>query len=264
MKLRLLLIVFALVMVAAACAPPPELRNEGYLQDTSLIDGEPCGPPCWRGIIPGETPWSEARSILEDDPTLSDIEIRNEDETGEIAMTFRRVDGIPCCLLYTENGEEVDQMLFQLAPATTLGQVVEIYGEPEYLSLSEVSDDQAAAALYYPDILSIVYAFVAGKNTGTISADSEIFAVLYVRQGDMDLVVENSSLYIWDGYGSYQDYAGRDFDITPIPTTEGTATDEAEQTDAETGETTPEPEGDEGETGDDDETTPESTATDES
>lgn len=257
MKLRLLFIVFALVMVAAACAPPPELRNEGYLQDTSLIDGEPCGPPCWRGIIPGETSWSEARSILEDDPTLSDVEIRDEEETGEIALTFRRVDGVPCCLLYTENGELVDQMLFQLAPQMTLAQIVEEYGEPAYLSLSEVSDDQAAAALYYPDILSIVYAFVAGKNTGTISADSEIFAVLYVRQNDMDLVVENSSLYIWDGYASYQDYAGRDFDITPIPTVEGTPTDETGQTDAETGDATAEPDGEA-------ESTPEATATNES
>lgn len=238
MKLRLLFIVFALVLVAAACAPPPELRNPGYLQDTSLIDAEPCGAPCWRGIIPGETTWSEARSIIEDDPTLSNIEIRNEEETGEIAATFQRVDGIACCLLYTENGEGVDQMLFQLAPDITLGQIVEVHGEPEYLSLSEVSEDQAAAALYYPEIRSIIYAFVAGKETGTISADSEIFAVLYVRQSDMDLVVENSSLYLWDGYGSYQDYAGRDFDITPIPTIEGTATgdDEADNGEAETAE----------------------------
>lgn len=261
MKLRLLFIVFALVMVAAACAPPPELRNEGYLQDTSLIDGEPCGPPCWRGIIPGETSWSEARSILEDDPTLSDVEVRDEDESSEIALTFRRVDGVPCCLLYTENGEQVDQMLFQLAPEMTLDDIVEVYGEPAYLSLSEVSDDQAAAALYYPDILSIVYAFVAGKNTGTISAESEIFAVLYVRQSDMDLVVENSSLYIWDGYASFQDYAGRDYDITPIPTTEGTPTDE---TDAETGDATAEPDDEAGETDSEEETTPEATATDES
>jgi len=232
MKLRHLLIVIALAFIAASCSPPPELRNPAYLNDTSLISGEPCAAPCWRGITPGETSWSDARSILEDDSTITDIQIQNEEETGEIAATFQRLDGIPCCLIYTEDGEQVDQMLFQLAPEITLGEVIETHGEPEFLSLSEVSADQAAAALYYPDIFTVVYAFLSGAETGALGESSEIFAMLYVRPVDMELVLQNSSLYNWTGYGTYQSYAERGFDITPVPTVEGgspTPEDEADE-----------------------------------
>jgi hypothetical protein len=34
------------------------------LVDRSLITGEPCGPPCWQGIIPGETTEEEVMTIL--------------------------------------------------------------------------------------------------------------------------------------------------------------------------------------------------------
>lgn len=220
MKLRLVVLACLLVVVVTACAPPPELRNDAYLRDTSLIDGEPCGAPCWRGITPGETSWRAARTILEDDPTLADINIRTEENTSEVAATFRRVDGEPCCLIYSETGEQVDQLLLQLAPVMRLRQVIETHGEPEYLSLSEVSDDQAAAALYYPELRAIVYAFVAGAAQGTINPDSEIFALLYVRQSDVDLVIRNSALYRWAGYAAYSEYAGRAPDITPAPTTD--------------------------------------------
>lgn len=245
MKLRLMLIACAMIAAISACAPPPELRNEAYLKDTSLIDGEPCSAPCWRGITPGETTWRDARTILEDDPTLADIKIESQEESEEVAATFQRVDGIPCCLLYSENGKMVDQMLFQLAPDIKLSQVLETHGDPEYLSLSEVSGDQAAVALYYPELQAIVYAFVAGKEQGALSPDSEIFAMLYVREEDVDLVIENSSLYAWEGYGTYLEYEGRTLVTTPVPTTDpAVATEEipdSTETPEEAPEGTPEP-----------------------
>src|SRR5690606_32282156 len=59
MKHRLILPgVIALVLLFAACAPPPPLRDDTLLQDTSLItENTECAPPCWRGITPGVTAW---------------------------------------------------------------------------------------------------------------------------------------------------------------------------------------------------------------
>jgi hypothetical protein len=232
MKLRYLLPVALLLVVVltAACAAPPPLRNQAFLNDTSLIDGEPCGPPCFRGITPGETAWSEAMTILEDDPNITDIQVEADEETNEVAASFQRPEGVTCCLAYSENGSIVDQMLLQLAPDMTVGDVIGVHGEPAYLTGVEVSSDQASAALYYPDMQTIVYAFVEGVQ-GQLTAASEVFAVLYVRQSDMDRVIQNSELYRWDGYQGLSDYLNRPVDITPVPTgvgADGAATPEAE------------------------------------
>src|SRR5690606_35143298 len=121
MKLRVLLVLLVAMVVVAACAAPPELRNPSFLKDSSLVDNEPCEAPCWRGITPGVTTCRDALATLEDDPTLSDIKTETNEETGEIAATFQRSEGAPCCLVYTSDGDHVDQMLLQLAPDNTLG-----------------------------------------------------------------------------------------------------------------------------------------------
>lgn len=218
MKLRVLLVLLVVVVAATACAAPPELRNPSFLNDSSLVDNTPCEAPCWRGITPGVTDWGDALTILEDDGTLADLKVEANEETGEIAATFQRRDGVPCCLVYSRDGDLVDQMLLQLAPNNTLGEVIGNLGEPTYFSGTEVSPEQAAAALFYPEHKLVVYAFVAGIASGEISASSEVFAALYLSENDMQQVVETSNLYDWLGYDSYAAYTARDYDVTPIPT----------------------------------------------
>lgn len=242
MKLRVLLVLLVVVVVAAACAAPPELRNPSFLNDSSLVDNTPCEAPCWRGITPGVTVWSDALTILEDDATLADVKVETNDETGERAATFQRRDGVPCCLVYTRNGDVVDQMLLQLAPDNTVAEVIGNLGEPTYFSGTEVSPEQAAAALFYPERQLVVYAFVAGVAEGEISPTSEVFAALYLSEADMQTVLNESNLHDWLGYDSYAAYNEREFDVTPIPTVEGAATtDGAEATPEDEGEATTEP-----------------------
>lgn len=221
MKLRISFVLLVVVIVAAACASPPELRNPQFLIDDSLVDNEPCGAPCWNGITPGVTEWGDALTILEDTEGIVDVKTETNDETGEIAATFQREGGVPCCLVYSRNGEIVDQMLLQLAPNNTLAEVIENLGEPVYFSGTEVSPEQAAAALFYPDRSLVIYAFVAGAESGTISETSEIFAALYLSEEDMQQVIETSQLHAWLGYDSFKAYVERPFNVTPIPTREG-------------------------------------------
>lgn len=234
MRLRPILLAVSgclLTLLISACAPAIELRNPAYLQDTSLIDDTPCGAPCWRDIIPGETSWTSALAKVQDDPTLQDVREEVSDETTELAASFQGRDGIPCCLIYSRDGDTVDQILLQLAPVLQLGQVIEKYGDPEYVTGSSVSADQGAIALYYPANQMVVYAFVAGQETGQLSATSEVFAVLYVRESDMTEVIRGGNFHLWDGYQPASAYINETFDITGVPTVEGGATDEAAATD---------------------------------
>ena len=52
---------------------PPQrtLIDDRFLEDTSLITGKPCAPPCWQSIVPGETSLAEALEIVSALKTMS-------------------------------------------------------------------------------------------------------------------------------------------------------------------------------------------------
>ncbi len=230
MKFRLLLPgLLALVFITAACLPPPNLRNEKFLSDNSLITDEPCAAPCWRGITPGETSWSAALTILEDDATLKDPEVQTAEEGTAVGAQWAGVDGDACCQMISEDGKTVSVVLLQLAPNNTLGDLIEARGEPVYAIGTPVTDDQAIVSLFYPEDSLIVIAFAAGAASGTLSESSEIVGSYYLTPDRMDLIIKTSSLYAWDGYQPFSAYAADaedgNFAVTPsvtlTPTTEG-------------------------------------------
>lgn len=211
-----------LVIVVAACAPPPELRNNKYLHDKSIITGDPCEAPCWRGIIPGETSWSDAIKIIEEDTRLTGLQTQDStaaENPNAKAGDWQEVDGDPsCCQLFSEDGQTVDQIGLQLAPQSTVGELIEAHGNPAYLTGNAVSSDQAVMYLIYLDPPMMVLAFVAGAETGALVETSEIIAVLYTTSDRMQQIVETTSLYGWEGYRSFQAYLSGTPVVTAIPT----------------------------------------------
>lgn len=223
MKLRLILPgLLVLVFLLSACVPIPNLRNEKFLKDDSLISGEPCDAPCWRGITPGETTWSEALVIIEDAPDLDNPESQTAQDGPQKGAQWKPVDGEACCQMFSEDGETVSLILLQLAPDKTLGQVIEARGEPTYAIGTPGSDDQAIVSLFYPDSALIVVAFVAGAATGELSESSEVIGAYYLTPDRMDLILKTSSLYGWKGYQPFSAYAAEaenaDYAITPSVT----------------------------------------------
>ncbi len=218
MNRRLLIPAIAvLAFLVAACAPTPELRNENLLPDSSFLDGEPCGAPCWRGITPGETTWDDALTIIEDSEELVDLEVRASEETDVIGAIWSPVDGDSCCQMYSEDGEVVDIIILQTTPDDTMGEVVEQFGDPTYLIGETLNDDQGVFTLFYPDDLMLIYAFVAGE-AGEISATSEVIGFAYFSESRMELLTLTNDLHEWEGYQGYAEYMDTDFDVTPSVT----------------------------------------------
>ncbi|MBZ0275387.1 MAG: hypothetical protein K8I60_04550 [Anaerolineae bacterium] len=218
-----------LVFLVAACAPAPEMRNAKFLHDDSLITNDPCTAPCWRGIIPGETQWSDALNILEDAADLEDPEVRTDDASGTVVALWKQRDGDACCQILSQDGKTVSVIFLQLAPDMNLGQLIEAQGEPAYAVGTPVSDDQAVVYLLYPEKLMMVFAFAAGAEKGALSETSEIVGVWYLTQDDMDLAVKTNYLHAWEGYSSFATYSADVetdlFEVTPsvtlTPTPEG-------------------------------------------
>lgn len=191
--------------------PPDHLLNDRMLVDTSLVSGEPCAAPCWRGITPGETSWEDALAILEGSEDLTNIETQSAPNSSAAQALWQQVDGVLCCQMITNDGETVSGLLLQTAPVMSLDEVIATHGEPLYVSASVFTSRQAVMNLFYPDVPMIVYVFVEGPETGALSESSEIIGILYLTSAQMQSVIVNNDLYAWQGYESFQTYAESEF-----------------------------------------------------
>jgi hypothetical protein len=218
-KLSLLLLGMLALLLVSACSPPPPLRDANLLRDDSLITDRPCAAPCWNGITPGETEWNDALTILEDSTELENVQTAADEESSAVAAEFQGVGGIACCQMVSSGGDVVDAVFLRLAPDLTVDDVLDAKGLPAYAIADIFTDDQAIVNLIYPDINTVVYAFVAGAEA-SLSETSEIIGVLYVNDSDMQSIIETSSLHAWDGYAPYAEYSreNEDFEVTPSVT----------------------------------------------
>lgn len=223
MKFRLILAAISLVIIAAACAPEPQILSDRFLPDTSFLmvadqgDDTACVAPCWRGITPGETTWNEARDIIEEAEDLTDWQTRTDDETGQIGAAWAPVDGDTCCQMFTQDGSTVSLILTQTTPEATFAEVIEIYGEPAYIIGETVTSDQALVSVYYPDVPMLIYLFVAGED-GAINGSNQVVGFAYMTEELMDLLLVTSDLHEWEGFNTYNAYIESDFEVTPSVT----------------------------------------------
>jgi hypothetical protein len=219
MRVRLIFLLLAVpLLLLAACAPPPELRNDALLKDESLITGEPCGAPCFRGITPGETSWNEALTIVEDDAQFTNVQTQQAEDSDLIQAAWQDGDGQLCCQMISEDGETISGIFLLTAPTMNVADVIRVHGEPTYITGTEFTEDQAVVNLFYPDVPMIVYAFIAGIENGVLSESSEIVGSVYLTADQMDLFLQTLNLYRWDGYKAYSEYATDAFDVTPSVT----------------------------------------------
>ncbi|PJF39867.1 MAG: hypothetical protein D6737_03415 [Chloroflexi bacterium] len=213
----------ALVFLIVACVPTPQIRNDNLLHDTSLITGEPCQAPCWNNIVPGETSWRDAQTIIEDNTAFTNFDVQTDSNSDTIQLAWQEGDdGDVCCVIASDSGDTVDRILLQFAPEMTMGDIIDAIGEPNYVTASDVSADQAVMILIYEDLSTVVYAFVAGAETGVLSESSEIVGALYLKPEDAALLLQTSFLHEWEGLQPYSVYTPdedvAEFEITPSVT----------------------------------------------
>lgn len=240
MKTRLLLLASFAALVISACGAAPVLRNQNWLKDTSLITGQPCASPCWRGITPGETLWDDAIKVIESDTAFSNLQVENAEDSAAKGAGWQPTDGEPCCQLFSEDGRIVDSILLRVAPDVRFGEVVKKFGEPDYLIGTEVAADQAVMNVFYLDPPMLLYIFVAGAEAGALSESSEVIGILYLKPNIMQQLVDANNLHGWLGYQSYRTYNDSEFVTTVVPTSDGTTQAQPEATQEETAEATSE------------------------
>jgi protein-disulfide isomerase len=188
--------------------PEVSLLNNSLLNDNSVITGEPCGSPCWQNITPGETTISDAHTIVEQ---LATANIMQEGTNG---FAFSVGTETMCCQIASQDGVTVSMMFLQLTPNNTLGDVIEVHGEPTYVDGEPFNDSEYIMTLFYSDLNAVIYALVDGAN-GQLSEESPIITVIYTADDLMATVIESSPLDNWKGFLTYSEYMDGEFDNNP-------------------------------------------------
>ena len=180
-------------------APERSLLNDNFLQDSALVSGTPCAPPCWQNITPGQTSMEDALAIV---TALEGVQVLQSD-TG--AILFRSGDGAPCCQIASQDGQTVGSMLLQFAPVTNVVQAIAARGEPDYVIGQPFSESEAVLMLYYRDQNMLLSALVAGVD-GRLEETSPIVAAVYASSAVFAAAFESAPLRAWQGYLSYREY----------------------------------------------------------
>lgn len=205
------------VVLMAGCLPQPSLRSELFLDDRSLVSGEPCVAPCWNGITPGETLWSEASAIIQGDAAFSGYEETAEEDVLQ-AVWQKAESNQYCCRALAENADgPVTYLFMALAPGMIVDEVLQAHGDPSYVTTFDFTDAESVVQLIYPDVPMVISVLV-GDSTGSVLANSEVVAQLYMAPAEMQLILDTTELQAWNGYQSYSAYQNAPPVITPIYT----------------------------------------------
>lgn len=189
--------------------PDPTSLADSYLADTSLVTGEPCAPPCWQDIVPGETSVEEARVIVE----AAGFTIIEGARSG---FQFANESGIACCEIghYQDIdgtvSDAVAAVLLRLAPTSELGALIENYGEPTAVYSPDPSETaQAHLSLVFADARMILSVSVESADQ-PIQPNSKVVDAAYFSPELMDQIMRlMRSEPRWHGYLSPNQYLER-------------------------------------------------------
>jgi hypothetical protein len=211
-----LLIAVVVGSLLAACQPDPYPSAEyDEFIDRSLITGDPCEPPCWYGIEPGD---SEEDTIpkLEGIPFVdtSSIEIREDSIIWKDTIPAEKGGGY----LELRQGQ-VEYVSCQLQYLLTMEEVIDVYGEPHGTSVNATRGAGGrwitVLCIYWPQqgFEALIFFELEHNESAFILADTVIERIGYYEKQDtvemvfQDLMPEVSleramqNYFQWKGYG---------------------------------------------------------------
>lgn len=172
---------------------------------SDLVAESACEAPCWRDIIPGETPITEVADLIRAD--RQNIEIAVQDiEDGAQAVTWKTFNSElddPNYVLGNVEGVVEAISLLDLS-RYTLGEVIDFQGEPDF-ALAVPNDEDSALfyAIYEEKALLVLGLIVTVEG---LTEETAIVGAQYYAPSAMDELLSNAAAPAWTGYDSLADY----------------------------------------------------------
>ncbi|NIN64989.1 MAG: hypothetical protein GTO63_09870 [Anaerolineae bacterium] len=209
----------ALLPILAGCGESPPL-------DMSLLTGEPCEPPCWQGLTPGESTLQEVNEFMRtsrfvDPQTVDRSQLdRGGQPVGLIIWWLSTVGGGRGYNSFSIEDGVLNYMTIYPDYPLTLERLIERYGPPEkYVAglrgWGFVPLD-VAVTLFYPTH-GFTVDLVLRADDATLQPQSKVVSVWYFRAAPLERFLELrieagyvsgtlesslESLHDWQGYGA--------------------------------------------------------------
>ena len=127
---------------------------------------------------------------------IDGLEIVQSDES---AFVFRQDAGVPCCQVASRDGETIATILLQIAPKTTIGEVIAAHGEPEYVTGQPFSETESVIMLYYPEQNMLLSVMVPGQD-GQLAEASPVVTAVYATDEMFSEAFGSMPFDTWKGY----------------------------------------------------------------
>ena len=218
--------VFLLIIVGAtSCMPSRENKNSPsptplpvysasasnpaapIIGDGGLLSKQPCAPPCFFGIVPGQTHYTEAENVLVEQGLMNYCTVIDEyafaQEEGiggwcdGFAVEFDRATGI------------VNHIQFALSPPIRLRTIVDRYGSPDAVSVINMGGEHTP--LLGGEVRYFQYHMVLFSDTEQQSWEYKFAPTMFID----GVIYENETgyaerlesfeyeMWLWHGYGMY-------------------------------------------------------------
>jgi hypothetical protein len=201
---------FLLLALIPACTPsvPNFDQNIRSVRDGGFLSGEPCGPPCFVGIVPGVTRETEAIRIVKAERLCGNYETFDNEPSG-----YRGFICTPSGVYVSfRPGTDIVELVgYYLSPSITLGDVIARYGEPDAVSVGAIGIPEipkTMMSIYYDSLKSQL--FLCDQEGVTFRAEP---ATGICRIGYSDVASYERQknqlrelLASWNGYGEYHQY----------------------------------------------------------
>lgn len=181
---------------------------------TRWLKGEPCAPPCWENIRPGVTSSEEAVKFVKANPNIDHASIEvtkiSDFDFGAIVWKFSSSASYGEGKVSYHLEQEVVDSISLTIPDLCLHEIINAYGEPDYLLLHEAYKSLGVVILMWQS-QGFTYDAKLESPGGTITKDTcngtliqfpvgtscqDIQSVYLVSGSDDDCVP-------WSGYGRY-------------------------------------------------------------
>jgi hypothetical protein len=183
--------------------------------DGGVLSGVPCSAPCVFGIRAGETPFDQVMPTLEKNGIASS-KCFQEPSVSWYLFTC----GAGRLNVQVETQTNIVSAVWLLPnDPISFGEMIEEYGEPNYVTLDQEAPGTIHPRFYWNSIRMVVVVLQIPGNRYDVETTTEVERISFSDENLYRISEKETSSYYkpWKGYGPYQ--APVEFiPLTPIPT----------------------------------------------
>ena len=179
------------------------LRNSNPVGEGGLLSKQPCGPPCFYGLIPGSTSDKDVGKTMQNLSTIF-VGCKTFDFTNTGGYRGANCDYVN---VGYNNGSTLEMVAFRPSSDLVIRQVVDQYGPPDLVSVGIVSlpesPDKTRMVLLYDQIQATLQLPDQNGTQFIIGPDTQISYVVYLSKDNYHETRDIPSNLAWHGFGTY-------------------------------------------------------------